>query len=87
MDNRRTGQNLSIAFESRDAGLKQGIFGRVEAAQVIAEAWTKIAKNFTVSLPRFTLSIRKKCEKLISVEPSGRIINRPPGLTRTMSLC
>jgi hypothetical protein len=37
-----------MAFESRDGEAKQGIFGVTEP---VMEAWSRIAKNFTVSLP------------------------------------
>jgi len=45
-----------MAFESRDGEAKQGIFG---PAKTVSEAWPKIAKNFTVSLP-LSLGVIKK---------------------------
>jgi len=48
MVNKKNAQNLSMAFESRDAERRQGIFG---ATEQLEEVWSKIAKNFTVSLP------------------------------------
>ena len=56
VDNRRTAQDLSMAFESRDGEAKQGIFG---PAKTVSEAWPKTAKNFTVSLP-LSLGVIKK---------------------------
>src|SRR6266850_1248634 len=49
MDKRRRAQNLSMAFESREEGFRQGIFRMSER---VVGVWSKIAKKFTVSLPR-----------------------------------
>src|SRR5580765_3459560 len=68
--NRRSAKNLGMAFESRVGEVRQGIFGMEavagedDAATGLRHSrgprWPKIAKNFTVSLPDFTLGIRKK---------------------------
>ncbi len=69
--NRRSTKNLSMAFESRDGEGKQGIFGPAKAVAGEDDAatglrhgrgprWSKIARKFPVSLPDFTLGIRKK---------------------------
>jgi hypothetical protein len=59
-----------MAFESRDAEVRQEILearewaGEDDAATGLRPSrgprWSKIAKNVTVSLPHFTLHIRKK---------------------------
>jgi hypothetical protein len=49
----------NLRFEISKLKIRTGCERR--CMQGFAEMWSKRAKNFTVSLPSFTLDIRKKC--------------------------